>query len=387
MKNFILLILLFIVLILLGLGYRYLNEPRVTLFAKNFANLTHWQSDNHLQAFNTFKNSCAEILKRPSDTQFSNLSYGGKTKTWQDVCRVAINLKNINNKQAKDFFENYFQPYQIKNNFTSKGLFTGYYLPTINIRYVRNKEFSIPIYALPKDLIKIDLGKFKKELSGITVTAQLNKNILQPYPDRETITAAPLKSADVIAWTNSPVDLFFAQIQGSAIGILPDKSRVLLSYAGGNGRPYQPIGKILLEKKELSRDNVSMQAIRDWLNKHPDKINLIFNQNASYSFFVLNKTENVIGSEKIPLTPRRSLAVDRKFIPLGAPLWLSTHIPMNKSQSAFHHLMVAQDTGGAINGVIRGDVYWGEGKEASDIAGHMQQSGRLWILLPKRLTS
>jgi membrane-bound lytic murein transglycosylase A len=190
----------------------------------------------------------------------------------------------------------------------------------------------------------------------------------------------------VLVWTDNLLDVFFAQIQGSAIVELPDHERLIINYAGTNGRAYTAIGKILLERNAIPKNNLSMQTLRIWLEQHPEEINTVLNSNASYVFFKILKNGDPLGSEQIPLLPERSLAVDTRFIPLGAPLWLSTTLPTH-TPSAFQHLMIAQDTGGAIKGIIRGDVYWGASEKAADIAGHMQSDGQYWILLPKRKSS
>ena len=191
-------------------------------------------------------------------------------------------------------------------------------------------------------------------------------------------------TAPIIAWVADPIDLYFAQIQGSVVIELRDKRTLLLSYAGNNGYAYVSIGKWLVDHHEMARKIISMQTIRQWLKQHPDRIMFILNQNPSYVFFTLAKNGEPLGTQNVPLTPQRSLAVDMRYIPLGAPVWLNTSVPDAATQSTlpFRQLLIAQDSGGAIKGVVRGDVYWGFGEQAEYNAGHMQSRGQYWLLLP-----
>lgn len=178
-------------------------------------------------------------------------------------------------------------------------------------------------------------------------------------------------------------ELFFAHIQGSALVQLTNGQRILIGYAGGNGHPYTSIGKVLVNNHQLDSKKISMQSIRAWLLQHPQQITTLLNHNASFVFFKILPDHHPLGTQRVPLTPERSLAVDTRYLPLGAPLWLSTTIPIEKMQTKpFQHLVIAQDTGSAIQGIVRGDIYWGTGKKAEFIAGHMQQPGQYWILLP-----
>ncbi len=362
----------------------YQQHPYISVSQSTFKQLPHWESDNHAQALLAFKKSCGEILKRNPDTNFGEISLTGKNQNWQMICNAATNLQQPDNQTAKAFFENWFQPYQVRSNLHTHGLFTGYYLPLLHASLNKSKDYSIPVYGLPHDLIKINLADFVKDSKNKWIIGQLSKNnLLKPYPSRIDINQKI--DAPILVWGNNLIDVFFAQIQGSAIVELPNKKRLLLSYAGSNGQPYTAIGKILIANKQLEKTNISMQTIRDWLNQHPDQASSILNKNASYVFFNLLKNSDPIGSEAVPLTPKRSLAVDKNIIPLGVPIWLDTEFPTETQSNHFQHLMVAQDTGGAIKGAIRGDVYWGAGDEAAYIAGHMQSGGRYWLLLPKSL--
>lgn len=348
----------------------------ISLSKTSFSELPGWKSDNQAHALQAFQKSCHEILKRP----YSN------AKEWQTICTAANKLIHPDEKSARLFFEHWFHPYHVSSEQGHQGVFTGYYLPLIHANLKRTKHFNIPIYALPKDLVKVNLGDFSAELSGKTLVGQVKNNTLYPYPSRSVIIKNSLNTkANVIAWSDSILDVYFSQVQGSAIVELPNKKRFMIGYAGSNGRTYTAIGKVLVANNELSIENVSMQSIRAWLLKHPEKANQLLNQNASYVFFQILKDQFPLGTERVALTKERSLAVDNRYIPFGAPIWLNTHIPNYQSQSSsipFQSLLIAQDTGGAIKGVIRGDVYLGAGSKAEYIAGHMNSAGEYWVLLP-----
>ena len=360
----------------------------VSLTKTRFDHLPHWKQKNSSQALLAFQQSCTEILKRKPSQAFSTLLPQSKTNAhWQAICVAANRLQHPTQRQARQFFETWFQPYSIHNNDNPKGLFTGYYLPLLHGSLIKTKKYAIPLYALPTDLVKLDLSLFSPEFKRKTIIAQLKNNTLVPYPDREAINNGALdKTAKVLVWVDSIVDVFFAQIQGSTLIELPNKQQRLLGFAGANGRPYTAIGALLIANKAISKETISMQTVRAWLAQHPDQADAILNQNKSYVFFIVLPDKNPLGTEHVPLTPLHSLAVDMNYIPLGAPLWLDTRIPDLKSASKnkpFRQLLIAQDTGGAIKGIVRGDIYWGAGPNAAFSAGHMQQMGRYWILLPK----
>ncbi len=358
--------------------------PRLILTPTQFANLPDWSQDNHAQALIAFHHSCTEILTRPTaQTAFANFPEASDVKTWQRICKAAQQLTKPSQTQAQQFFEHWFTPYHITDQTNSQGLFTGYYLPLIKASLQKTKHYHVPIYALPTDLVKIDLGLFKPEWAQKKIVGQFTNNqTLQPYPDRIAINQGAIKNkARILLWGDNPIDVFFAQIQGSALVQLPDGKQMMIGYAGDNGRSYTAIGNILITQYGIDKKNMSMQTIRDWLQQHPTKIKTILNQDASYVFFKKLNHEAPLGTEQVPLTPERSLAIDINYLPFGAPLWLETTMP--SSTKTFRHLMIAQDSGGAIRGVVRGDIYWGSGDAVAHIAGNMQNSGRYWILLPR----
>ncbi len=340
------------------------TQPHLELTKTTYDELPAWNRDNHSQSLRAFQRSCREIIKRNPYSNFSKLTGSGKVGHWQQACYAASHIAENNNPAAQAFFEAWFEPYQISNNAETNGLFTGYYLPLLHGSLTANRYYAIPIYGIPMDF------------------AANKKYYHSAYPDRASINNGAIHyKTPVLAWTHDPIELFFAQIQGSAIVELTNHQRFIISYAANNGHRYTAIGKILRDEYGIPKEQISMQTIKYWLRQHPAKINTILNRNASYVFFKVLHNDDPLGAERIPLLPERSLAVDLHYIPLGAPLWLNTTAPN------MQRLMIAQDTGGAIKGVVRGDVYWGTGDKAEYYAGHMQSPGQYWILLPRGISS
>lgn len=374
------------------------------LFKTDFTKLPGWYQDDHSAALATLQKSCLIIAKKDPQKLFSNSMLKSRTfGDWQKICLAIDQVDKNDMNSARKFFEHWFKPYQVYNNFNAKGLFTGYYLPTLKCSFTPDERYTAPIYAIPDDWVKVDLGMFDEKLKGKTIVGQVKNNSLRRYPDRAAITKGAIsEKAKVLVWCEDQIDVFFAQIQGSAIVQLsseePDfwkvlflknfeqpstmckQTQFLVGYEGSNGRSYTSIGKVLIKNNELTSQHSSMQDIRAWLIKNPAKIDSILNQNASYVFFRILENDAPLGSQQIPLTQERSLAVDKRYIPLGAPLWLDTITP---DDVPLRRLLIAQDTGGAIKGIIRGDVYWGAGDKAAFIAGNMKSKGKYWILLPK----
>ncbi len=363
-------------LLLLNLTLCSLSQAaELTLTKTNFSQLPGWQQDNPLLALKAFQLSCIKILKQEPNTAFHKRLKSGTFKDWQQACTSANTIQQATPTKARTFFEKTFQPYQLSDTDHSAGLFTGYYLPLLHGSLTYSSRYHVPVYALPHDLIKTSSGIYQRD----PITKQL-----RTYPDRAAINAGRIhKQAQVLLWTDSLLDLFFAQVQGSALVQLTNGQRIAIGYAGGNGHPYTSIGKVLVAKKAIEQQNVSMQSIRRWLTEHPHEALNLLNQNASFVFFKILPDHNPLGTQRVPLTPGRSLAVDTRYLPLGTPVWLSSSIPLSANKTvALQRLLIAQDTGGAIQGIVRGDVYWGAGIKAEFIAGHMQQTGQYWVLLP-----
>lgn len=332
-----------------------------------------WLLDHPAAALEAFQKSCRAI---------------GKREKWQQVCAEAVMISPVDDQAARDFFELFFQPHQVRNaDGSSDGLITGYYVPELAGSRIQTDEYKYPLYRQPDDLLIVDLSEVYPELSQYRLRGRVVGNRVVPYFERDDIDNGqnPLAGEELF-WVKDPVELFFLHIQGSGRIRLPDGELVMVNYANQNGHPYRSIGKLLLERNEMTRDQMSMQNIMRWVKQNPEAGKQLLAENPSYVFFRALSADykSPPGALGIPLTALRSLAVDPRTIPLGAPVFLATTFP--GTDDPLKQLMVAQDTGGAIKGQVRADFFWGMGNDAGKIAGKMKQDGRLWVLLPKDLS-
>ncbi len=332
--------------------------------------LPGWSKDNQSEALLALLEQCPRMEK--------------KAEFWKQVCASAAQFEVADEKDVRRLFETWFQPHEIQGkDETKEGLITGYYQPILNGSRTPSEKYQYPLYSQPEDLLVIELSNLFPELKGKRVRGRLEGNKVIPYYDRAAIdTKNPPLMGKELVWIDDPYGSFFLQIQGSGRIKLEDGTLLGVNYANQNGHPYVSIGKKLVDMNELQLEEVSLFTIRDWLKNNPDRANELLEQNPSYVFFTLreNIDENPRGSLNVPLTDMRSIAVDRKVIPLGTPVWMDTTLPDGQ---LFQRLMLAQDTGGAINGPVRADVYFGTGNMAEQLAGTMKQAGKLYALLPK----
>jgi len=295
------------------------------------------------------------------------------------VCDIAKTVPPGDEEAARRFFETEFVPYALISSDTGdSGLITGYYEPIIEGSRMPSAAHPHPIYGVPPDLIVVDLPETKQ----MRLRGRLDGRRLVPYYSRAEIDArGEAFGAPVLAWTRDPVELFFLQIQGSGQVQLESGERIRVGYADQNGHPYRSLGRYLVERGEMPLEQASMQGIKAWAAANPQKLREALHQNPSYVFFrELPPSDGPIGALGVPLHAGTSLAVDRRFVPLGAPVYLATTYPL--SDMPLERLMAAHDTGGAIRGVVRADFFWGTGGEAGAQAGRMRQQGRMWLLLP-----
>jgi len=311
-------------------------------------------------ALAAFRKSCATLAGRPGSAP---MLYAGTAADWRAVCAAP---------DAPDFFARNFTPYAVAGD----GLFTGYYEPEIAASRTRHGPYQTPVYGLPPDLVRADLGAFIPKLKGEHISGRVEGNRLAPYADRAAIDAQGVR-APVLFWAADPIAFFFLQIQGSGRILLDDGGKSRIAYAGENGRPYTAIGRTLIAQGELTREEVSLQSIRAWLLAHPGKARAVMETNPSYVFF---REDDARGAGGTALTPLGSIAVDLRLHPLGVPFFVAAGGP-----DPVHALLVAQDTGGAIRGPARADIFFGSGAEAEARAGAMKAPGRLYVLLPKAL--
>ncbi len=310
---------------------------------------------------------------------------------WPGILKsVQYSSGNIANVDAKSshairaYLETHFQPHSIVSDNPTSGLFTGYFEPEFQASRIRTDRFSVPIYKRPKDLVLIeDLGSFRCEFKGTRIAGRLVDSDMCPYFTRKEIDLGALAHQDLeIAWLQNPIDAFFMAVQGSGRLHFADGISICLTYDAANGFAYTSIGKLLVQQGKLPKDNVTMQSIYQWFADHPAQINEILWQNESYIFFREVEEGYQVGATGMRLIPERSLAIDPAFIPFGTLLWVDIENPKDKQQR-WQKLMIAQDKGSAIKGPIRGDVYWGTGAEAGEIAGAMQSLGNYKVVLPR----
>ncbi len=304
---------------------------------------------------------------------------------WAQLCQVASTVNKTDSNSIRNYWTQYFDVYSTsKQNGEQTGLITGYYQPILKGARTPSSKYPYPLYKQPNDLITVNLTNLFPELKYKRVRGRLNGNTLVPYYTRADIERdnKPLQGNE-LAWVENNIEAFFLEVQGSGVVQFENGESIQVGYADQNGHPYQSIGKVLIDRGELTSSQASMQGIKEWAKKNPQKLRDLLNANPSYVFFreLPMGLSGPLGALGVPLTAERSIAVDPKYIPLGAPVYLSTTYP-NSSQS-LQRLMMAQDTGGAIKDGVRADFYWGTGDYAGKMAGSMKQSGKMWVLLPK----
>ncbi|GAB4171671.1 MAG: murein transglycosylase A [Thalassobaculales bacterium] len=361
-------------------------EDALSFAPARFEDLPGWQSDAVEQALPAFLKSCERLARLPDDRPLGDGPYG-RAGDWRGVCSEAAGLPAGDGAAVRGFIEARFRPWAVRAGEGSEGLFTGYYEPQLNGSRTRHGPYTVPLYKRPPDLVTVDLGDFRGDLKGQRLAGRIEGQALKPYPDRARIEAGALSGRGLeLVWVDDPVDAFFLHIQGSGRVVLDDGGVIHVGFAAQNGHPYVAIGGELVRRGELARDEVSMQAIRAWLARNSERQRELLSTNPSFVFFREIGSDGPLGAQGAPLTPGRSLAVDRSRLPLGAPFFVEAHQADMLPGGVIRRLMVAQDTGGAIRGPVRGDVFWGSGAEAAEIAGRMKARGRYWMLLPAGLS-
>ncbi len=341
-----------------------------------FAGLPGWAQAPHAASARAFAAGCHRLAH---------------ARALQTVCDEAKALPAGDDAAARALFERAFSAYAIvAPDGLAEGQVTGYYEPVLEGSRARSTRYARPVFGLPQDLVVVDLAGQYPELRGMRLRGRLNGRRLEPYYTRGEIddrTRAALDAqgalpAPVIAWIADPVELFFLQVQGSGQIQLDTGERLRVGFAEQNGHPYRSLGRYLVERGEMTLDQASMQSIKAWAAANPGRYQEALNQNPSYVFFrELPSAGGPIGALGVPLEAGYSIAVDPRYVPLGAPVFLATTYPL--STQPLERLVAAQDTGGAIRGAVRADFFWGTGTEAGALAGRMRQAGRLWLLWPR----
>lgn len=343
----------------------FTTAPSITTVP--FAQLAGWNAEQAMAIKPVMLTSCEKLKAN----NFPKDDVWGSYQQWSELCKE---LAQTPDRQMRSFFEVNFLPMQIDP--TSTGLFTGYYSPLIEGSLTPSAEYSVPLLKKPKDLVVAQLSDFGLEQK--TLVGDVENGRFTPYDDRQAIEQSNPDKDDVLLWLKDPVDKFFLQVQGSGNIELPKGEIKHVGYAGNNGHNYVPIGSVLKQAGELT--DVSMQSIRQWLKDNPSKREWLFNKNPRYIFFTFTD-QGAITATGAPAVAMRTLAVDPATVPLNLPVWVDT--TLTATDAPFQQLMMAQDTGSAIKGTVRGDIYMGMGKEAAKLAGEQQSAGKLYVLTPR----
>ncbi len=344
-------------------------ERSTRMALASFGELPGWQEDDLLEALPALRRSCTALQRK---------------EPWRLFCEHLREEPAPTAGALRALLERMLRPWRlVASDGADTGLVTGYYEPLLEGSLEADERYRHPVYAAPEDLLTVELGSLFPELKNKRVRGRVVGRKVLPYATRAEIEAnGEAYKGTEIAWVDDAVELFFLHIQGSGRVRLPDGTLLRLGYADQNGHPYRSIGKLLVERGELSIDEASMQGIKAWGRDNPDKLASLLAENPSYVFFrqLPDGEGGPPGAMGLALSAGRSIAVDPKQTPLGAPLWLATTRPL--STQPLERLVLAQDTGGAIRGPMRVDFFWGFGDEAGALAGRMRQAGRLWLLWP-----
>jgi membrane-bound lytic murein transglycosylase A len=360
------------------------TQPALT--PTGFADIDGWQSSSFDAAFAAFKRSCAEI-ETQGRAFVRPVMFGGEREDWLVACRAAASAKS----DPRRFFEDNFVPYTVADIDRPGGLFTGYFEPEVRGSRSKSTDFVVPVYARPDDLVALDEADERK--TGLRYGRLVAGEAAGYFTRREIESGALTGRGLEIVWLKDWADAFFIHIQGSGRVRLSDGSLIRLAYAAKSGQPYTGIGRLLVERGVLTDADMSMQAIRIWMAANPQAARELMWENRSFVFFREVAVDDPYlgppGAQKVNLTPLASIAVDRSLWMFGTPVWLDSVAPLGTG-GAFEplkRLLIAQDTGSAIKGAIRGDVFWGAGEKAAMIAGHMKSPGKMIVLLPNRLAT
>ena len=355
--------------------------PHATFTATTFAVLPGWNDDRVEAAWPAFRVGCKALAVRARTRE-----------TWQAPCAKSDSIDENDAVAVRTFFERNFTPYRVSgSDGVDSGLVTGYYEPLLTGSRRPGPDFPAPLYAPPDDLLVVDLAELYPELEGKRVRGRLDGRRVVPYWPRADIDDGKADVAGkALVYVSDPVDAFFLQIQGSGRVQLAEGGVMRVGYADQNGQPFRSVARVLIDRGELTVGQASMQGIREWGRRHPDELPRLLDENPSYVFFrevqpppagsLEARIDGPIGSLGVPLLAERTIAVDPRAIPLGAPVFIATTQPL--SEEPLRRLTMAQDTGGAIRGPVRADFFWGFGDGAGDRAGRMRQQGRLWVLWP-----
>lgn len=359
----------------------------LSLLPASFDELPGWSDDRHAEAVPALLRSCEKLAALGDRERLGASPYGGTAGDWRDVCAGAAAVPAGDDAAARAFFEAEFRPYAAHGSEGPRAKLSGYYVQSLRGSRTRHGPYQTPLLARPADLVAVSLSTFIPDGRDRRIWGRIDpaNGTLVPYPSRAEIRQD--RDRPALLWTDDPVAGLFAEIEGSGKVALEDGTTVWIAFAGKNGLKFRGVGGILRAMGELERGQGTMQGIRAWFDANPDRRDEIFDLNPSKVFFAESSREGAIGTQDVILTARRSMAVDRAVIALSTPVWVDTRAPTSGSGKVgpWRHLVIAQDTGGAILGPVRGDIYWGDDDEAAAIGGRMGGPGRMWLLLPREL--
>ncbi len=370
-----------------------LRLPGTQLIPASFADLKGWAEDEHAKAFGAFRDSCAPILRRKR----AKVAIKPLEKALQEPCaRLARFGETVSDAEARLFFEEHFRPVRISRVGETEGFVTGYYEPEIQGSRTPTERFNVPFYRRPPELRMRAPGASKtkapKRASKRTKAGTRKAGRLVPFHDRAAIEDGALDGRDLeLVWTDDEIDAFFTHIQGSARVRLPDGSIMRINYDAQNGHPYLAVGRVLIERGVVPQEEMTMDKIRTFIAEHPEEGRALMRMNRSYIFFrevkELGTGDEPIGAQGVSLTADRSIAVDRTLHVYGTPFWIEAELPIEheNAKTPFRRLMLAQDTGGAIVGPARADIYFGAGVEAGAVAGRLRHPGVFYMFVPRAL--
>ncbi|MBL0318816.1 MAG: murein transglycosylase A [Alphaproteobacteria bacterium] len=357
--------------------FTHQTMPKPTTFEA----LADWKADLHSGGLRAFLLSCKKIEQLSPDAPIEPKNIGGKASDWQPLCQKARQLDDGDDITAEAFFEHNFTPYKVEE----EAFFTGYYEIFIYGSKKRHGPYQYPIYGTPKDLVTVNQPS-ENSSGTVPLTGRIVDNVLQPYYTRKQISEGILANKKLeIAWVDDQVRLFFMHVQGVGTLLLDDGDTMRVGFAAKNGHPYTAIGKVLKDKGELNADSVTAPSIMKWLYDHPDQAQDIMNNNASYIFFRKTLSSGPLGAQGVPITGERSIAIDHDYIPFGMPVWVETAIPYPGGPKPYHRLVLAQDSGSAIKGPARVDIFFGAGQDAEWKAGNLKGKGNIYLLIPKTI--
>lgn len=361
---------------------------KLVLDRARYADMPGWQDDALGEALPALIKSCRRLGKKPESALVGYDATGGTVKQWKAACDAASRIDASDHARARSYFEEHFVPFLAKNHDDEQGRFTGYYEGSLRGSRKRHGRYQAPLYKVPDDLVMVNMRNFTDIPGRRRIAGRVVGNYLRPYPTRAEIRKGALRGKKLeLVWIDDEVDGFFTQIQGSGLVELDDGSQMRIGYGGQNGHVYTAIGRELVRDGHITSAEMSMQAIRKWLAENPRDAGEMMDRNHAYVFFAELKANGPLGSQNVVLTPERSAAIDREFIPQSAPLFIDTTVPSEDGSELlpFRQMVIAQDSGGAIRGPVRADIFWGHGKRADAIAGRLKSKGRYFVLLPKEV--